>query len=211
MAALAVGVSVIAVRSLMAQTPAPVNRAFHDFNERVSQYVDLHHAVVASLGPEAISPDPPRRLEQKRALAAAVRDARPSTEAGGVFTPEIAELFRARVAAAIRETGFDLAAAFREFEAQFEEDGLISLPDLEINGEFPSFVGTAVWARLLWRLPPLPPEVEYRMFAGDLVLIDVRVGMVVDILRELVPAPETPAPRVGTPCDVHPDLPACWS
>jgi hypothetical protein len=68
-----------------------------------------------------------------------------------------------------------------------------------------------MWPSLLWRLPPLPPEVEYRFLANDLVLIDIRAGLVVDILRAVLPAADPMTPRIFTPCDVHPDLPACWS
>lgn len=35
---------------------------------------------------------------------------------------------------------------------------------------------------ILQALPPLPPELEYRMVGTDLILIDVHAGLIVDIL-----------------------------
>jgi hypothetical protein len=185
--------------------------AVRDFNERVNRYVDLHHAVAASLGPEVIWSDPAKLLEQKQYFAVAMRAARPDAVGGEVFTPEIASFLRSRITAAIRETGFDLAAALREDQAECEDEPSCELPVLEVNDRFPWHAGPVMWPSLLWRLPPLPPEIEYRFFAGDLVLIDVRGGLVVDILRAALPTPDAVTPDVGSPCDVHPDLPACWS
>jgi hypothetical protein len=36
---------------------------------------------------------------------------------------------------------------------------------------------------LLENLPPLPPEIEYRITGADLVLLDAKANMVVDIIR----------------------------
>jgi hypothetical protein len=43
------------------------------------------------------------------------------------------------------------------------------------------------------------------------VLLDVEVNMVVDVLRKAVPALiETPIRLYGG-CEVHPELPGCWT
>lgn len=64
---------------------------------------------------------------------------------------------------------------------------------------------------VLRALPDLPPELEYRFADRDLMLVDVRANVVVDVLRNAVPVPR-PVKDIGPPdaCDVHPDLPACW-
>jgi hypothetical protein len=41
---------------------------------------------------------------------------------------------------------------------------------------------------LLAAFPPLPPELEYRFAHHDLVLWDMHVDLVVDVLRDAVPA-----------------------
>lgn len=55
---------------------------------------------------------------------------------------------------------------------------------MNVNGTFPWAIGTAMVPSILEALPPLPPELQYRMVARDLVLIDVHASLVADILRE---------------------------
>ena len=78
---------------------------------------------------------------------------------------------------------------------------------LDVNAPLPWAPGSETWPELLWQLPPLPEEIEYRVVGPDLVLLDIRAGLVVDILENAVPAVE---PRAASPCTAHPDLPACW-
>ena len=40
---------------------------------------------------------------------------------------------------------------------------------------------------ILWRLPELPPELEYRFVGRDLVLVDMFGSFVIDVLREALP------------------------
>ena len=44
-----------------------------------------------------------------------------------------------------------------------------------------------MWPALLHALPPLPRELEYRIVDADLVLIDLRADLVVDILENAMP------------------------
>ena len=66
-----------------------------------------------------------------------------------------------------------------------------------------------MWPWVLWRLPTLPDEVEYRFIGRTLALVDVRASLIVDLLPDALPWP-SPAPPAGAPCNVHPELPACW-
>jgi hypothetical protein len=47
-----------------------------------------------------------------------------------------------------------------------------------------------MWPALLQALPPLPPELQYRIVDDDLVLIDLRASLVVDILDDVMAADE---------------------
>ena len=53
---------------------------------------------------------------------------------------------------------------------------------LAVNGDFPWAIGTAMVPCVIEALPPLPPELQYRMVGRDLVVIDLHAGLVVDIL-----------------------------
>ena len=58
---------------------------------------------------------------------------------------------------------------------------------------------------------PLPEGLEYRFIGTSLVLVDTRANLVVDLIDNVLPmSEETSTPAVRTPCEVHPDLPACW-
>jgi hypothetical protein len=45
-------------------------------------------------------------------------------------------------------------------------------------------LGAWMWPALLQVLPPLPPDLQYRIVDDDLVLIDLRASLVVDILED---------------------------
>jgi len=42
--------------------------------------------------------------------------------------------------------------------------------------------------QLLARLPPLPPELQYRILGNSVLLIDERAQTVVDVLPDVLPA-----------------------
>jgi hypothetical protein len=46
---------------------------------------------------------------------------------------------------------------------------------------------TTVPPTILLALPKLPNEVEYRIVGRDLLLLDVRANLVVDLIREAMP------------------------
>ena len=85
-----------------------------------------------------------------------------------------------------------------------------------------------MWTAALLALPELPSELEYRIVGRDLVLLDPELNLTLDVLDAAFPADwvedgdlgvedsETCAPAdtpiiEGNPCDVHSELPMCWS
>jgi hypothetical protein len=174
------------------------------FTNRVYDYVETHRRVAAGIE-QQLCADPEELGRQADALAAAIRDARPRAKEGDIFTLAASEMFRARIAAMVRRSNFDVAA----FLARHGGEG----DDLE-----PQVFGPLLWPThvalipIVRVLPELPPELEYRFAGRHLVLFDVGANMVVDVLRDALPgrvsAPFPTAPR--TSCDTHPELGACW-
>jgi hypothetical protein len=171
------------------------------FTTRVQDYVEIHRRAAAGIE-QPMCAEPEELARQAHALAAAIREARPRAREGDIFTFAASEMFRARIAAIVRRTNFDVAA----FLARHGGEG----EDLELQ----------VFDTLLWpahvaltsitrQLPELPPELEYRFAGRHLVLMDVGANLVVDVLRDALPLTE-PVAAPGTPCDVHPELEACW-
>jgi hypothetical protein len=183
------------------------------FAERVAWYVDLHHAAVHRTGVDAPGIDPMTALRREWALAATLRDA--LKKPGQVFTPEVAAFFRTRLADAARETGYEavIPADVPAIEYADEEGDTPPVARLEVGGVCPYATVAEAPRTLLWRLPPLPMELEYRIVGTAFALVDARTGVIVDILEGALPAQgaRTPLGATPRPCDVHPDLPACWS
>jgi hypothetical protein len=179
-----------------------------EFNQRVADYVETHRRVAAGFENPSMCSDPEEMSRQAAALAAAIRLAQPLTE-GSIFTPPVARAFRNLMAIEARRGDFDMAPA-----AIYRDEAAI---ELEVASGIPWHAGRALSPALAAKLPTLPEELEYRIIARHLVLVDVGANLVVDILRDAVPAGghALPAPslesiRMTSSCYVHPELPSCW-
>ena len=174
-----------------------------ELNDRVNQYVELHRTIAAAFGAEETCGDPEQLQSNVDDFADAIREARPGARLGDIFTPHVAWYLKAYIGAVVERTGVPVAAVVEEMEEETISE--VVLPD--VNGSFPWGLGNAIWPSILRELPPLPEELEYRFVGRDLVLLDMRANLVVDILEEALPL-ERATPR--HPCDVHPELPECW-
>jgi hypothetical protein len=174
------------------------------FTARVQDYVEIHRRAAAGIE-QPMCAEPEELARQADALATAIREARPRAREGDIFTFAASEMFRARIAAIVRRTNFDVAA----FLARHGGEG----EDLE-----PQVFGTLLWPAhvaltpITTQLPELPPELEYRFAGRHLVLMDVGANMVVDVLRDALPLPPDAPVWVApdSPCAAHPELDTCW-
>jgi hypothetical protein len=99
-----------------------------------------------------------------------------------IFTPDAAEAF---VDAIAREFRGSMA---RNARATIQHGAPIRNVHLAVNQLYPKTLPyTSVPPTLLLKLPQLPGEVEYRIVDHDLVLLDVKANLVVDILRGALP------------------------
>jgi len=147
------------------------------FYERVESYAALHRRL-APPPPVAGSTDPISRLLTSQYLASAIRGARRFADQGEIFTPDVARIFRARLADSIGE-----------------RDGQMFLFELN-EGELPLHVHPTVnepyTMTRLYRvpadvrlgLPGLPRELDYRIAGRDLLLWDIYAGIVVDFVPD---------------------------
>jgi hypothetical protein len=58
----------------------------------------------------------------------------------------------------------------------------------------PPGIGRPVWPAVFNVLPGLPAELEYRFVGRNLVLLDAEANLVVDVVREALPAPRVAPP-----------------
>ena len=63
----------------------------------------------------------------------------------------------------------------------------LTAPPITVNKPLPWGAGRSTFTWLLAALPALPEDLEYRLVGRNLVLIDLRANIVVDVLRGAVP------------------------
>jgi len=153
-----------------------------DFNRRVADYVKLHktaqseiHRLKPTNSPEAIE-----RYEHH--LAHRIREARPAAVEGNIFTPAIAQEFRRLIGVTMQGPE---AARIRE---SLQHAAPVHLRTIRVNRAYPDGLPLqSTPPSLLLNLPPLPPEVEYRLVGHTLVLRDADANLVVDFIANAIP------------------------
>ena len=168
-----------------AQPPEKVNwdsPISKDFNRRVADYVKLRktaqkevHRLKPTRSPEAIE-------QYERHLAHRIHEARHGSVQGNIFTPEITEEFRRLIGITMQGPE---AARIRE---SLQRAAPVRSRAIRVNSAYPAGLPLqSTPPSLLLKLPPLPPEVEYRVVGHDLVLRDVDANLVVDLIANAIP------------------------
>lgn len=157
--------------------------SFKEFTGRVQEYVKLHKTVESSLPSLKSKEELPEMIAaHQQALARKIREARPHAKPGGIFTRAIREAFRHAVRSVFQGPE---AAQARATIKQGEPHNEIHL---RVNEVYPDAVSyTTVPPSLLLKLPKLPDEVAYRIVGHDLVLLDVKADMVIDLIPRIIP------------------------
>jgi hypothetical protein len=147
------------------------------FESRVSEYVTLHRLLEGPLPPLQVTHDMDAVRTAMEALAKHIRTARPGAKQGDLFTPDVARVFRTRLATCL--TPEDIQALLTEGEPGER----IVAPPLTVNMVWPEEVPfNFVPPPLIAALPPLPPELQYRIIGRALVLWDHHANLIVDYL-----------------------------
>jgi hypothetical protein len=155
-----------------------------EFVDGVRTYVSLHRALEQTTPAQSIFTDPVAERSAVDALAHAIRAARPNAREGDIFSPRIREDFRRRINRALRAAGLEPRTLVDEMIEDTEEGAF----PVEVNGPFPWLAGNVMLPCVLSALPTLPTELEYRFVGTDLVLVDIHPNLVVDVLRDVLPA-----------------------
>lgn len=153
--------------------------ALADFARRVEAYAELHRCIE---GPEPairVSADAAGILYAIESLGNRIRRARGTARPGDVFTPAIGGMIRRMIRDASE-------GRFAELLAIVQEDAPV-IPAATVNGRWPSDFFPTMPVQVLWALPPLPDELEYRFIGRDLVLRDRYADVIVDVLPDAIP------------------------
>jgi hypothetical protein len=158
----------------------PVNAdaaVVEDFQHRVAAYLKLRNGIESDLGRLKPTNSPDKIAHHGGELRRAIRHAREGARPGDIFTPGIAAEIRRLTAMAIRaRDGTQIKQSLRHAEP-------VQL-HLKINDTYPERMPLqSTPPSLLENLPVLPPEIEYRIAGRDLVLLDAKANLIVDIIR----------------------------
>ena len=162
-----------------------------EFKARVAAYMDLRARAAGDVTPLESRVDPAEIRSAEAELASRIRDARPGARHGDILTPAIRTYFRELLAPELAgEHGDDVRARLQD---DAPAPGAVAL---EVGALYPSgtpFPTTPI--AILQALPPLPRGLEYRIVGRDLVLLDQPANVIVDYMRNALPA--RPAPSGG--------------
>ena len=178
---------VVATTAAVAQkAPAkavnPAGAATKAFLDRIAEYVEFHNNVEKTVPPLTETSDPAKIAAREKALGEALIKARPNARPGDFLIKEY-QPFLARV---IRQDFSKRSVADRKALIQELPKGV----KIGVNQIYPTTLPLATFPpRLLKALPELPPELEYRIVGQDLVLLDVKGNVIVDIMPGVFPIP----------------------
>lgn len=171
--------SIAAAAIGFAQTTAPPPAPIAAFIAATRDYATMHRRIERQLPPIEVNSSAETIGRLVDAMANAMRAARSDARQGDIFTPEVAPLLRNAISDGLIAYGFT-ADDVRNAE---QGDGIDpSTVTLRVNGNFPWVVGSAMFPCVIAALPPLPPELQYRIVGNTLVLIDLHASTIVDLL-----------------------------
>lgn len=156
---------------------------FKEFTGRVEEYLKLHKRVEKELPALKTKEELPEMIAaHQQALARKIREARPNARPGDIFTRAAREAFRHAIRSVFKDPQ---AAAARATLRQRDTGKGVRL---QVNGIYPDAIAETTFPpTLLQKLPLLPDELAYRIAGRDLVLVDRKANLVVDLLHEVLP------------------------
>jgi hypothetical protein len=156
---------------------------FKEFTSRVGEYIELSKEVEKQLPAMKPKEELPEMIAaHQQARARKLREARPHARRGAIFTRASREAFRHVIRSVFEDPQ---AAAAR---AALQQKDVSKKLHLKVNGVYPDAVAETTFPpTLLQKLPTLPDELAYRIVGRDLILVDTKANLVVDMLDEALP------------------------
>jgi hypothetical protein len=163
--------------------------AVQDFSAKLESYSQLREQVEKQLKPLPDQASAAVITARRNELSTGVQSARRGAREGDVFTPPVRTHFARIIATEMRGAdGKAVREAAKQGNPKFENDGTSGPVKIAVNAKYPESAPASVMPpTLLLRLPKLPDEMRYRFVGPDLVLVDDRTGLVVDVFRRAAP------------------------
>ena len=155
------------------------------FQIQVNDYLALRWRAVRDLPPLPSEAKLPELIPAIKLQVPAIRRARDGVRGGEIFTSDVALLIRQNLSATIDEHTLDVAQLLKD--AACDAPAFLGRP--RPDDRLPWLRSARMPELLLTALPPLPHELQYRFLYRDLVLLDIDLGLVVDVLADALPKP----------------------
>jgi len=157
--------------------------ALKRFTVRVNEYVKLRNTIDKQLPAMKNKEELPEMITaHQQALARKIREARPNAKTGDIFTRDVRETFRHTIHSVFQDPQ---TSAVR---ATLQQQKTVKEVSLQVNGIYPDAVAETTFpSAFLQKLPTLPDELAYRIMRRDLVLVDSKANLVVDLFHEALP------------------------
>jgi len=157
--------------------------AVKEFTVHVNEYLKLRKTIEKRLPAMKSKEELPEMIAaHQQALARKIREARPNAKPGDIFTHAASEAFKHLIREAYQDPERNTKSAVAQQRLTVKE-----FP-LHVNGIYPDAVAeTTIPTTLLQKLPTLSDELAYRIVGRDLVLVDRKANLVVDLLHEALP------------------------
>jgi hypothetical protein len=154
---------------------------FKRFSAKVQRYVELHRRIEKTVPKLKNTSSPQSIAAHQQELAQKIQQARTNAREGEIFQPA-AQAFRHAI-----EREFQGSEA-KNARATIQQGEPIKNVRLGVNQVYPKDLPyTSVPPTLLLKLPKLPDGLAYRIVDHDLVLLDVKANLVVDLIPEPLP------------------------
>jgi hypothetical protein len=167
--------TVLMTATASAQSNEPAIQAVTAFENATHDYALMHRRLERQIGSIQFGTPVAEINRIIGELAVAIRAERAGARQGEFFAPAVTHVLRARINDALLEhqyTADDVRAAGVDYDRV----------RLRVNDTFPWLLAAAMFPCVIEALPPLPPELQYRIVGDDLLLVDVHASLVVDIL-----------------------------
>jgi hypothetical protein len=164
--------------------------ALKGFHERLDQYVKLRKQATDKVPPLKKKAAPEEIEQHELALAQAIQKARLEAKAGDILTADVKPVFSRILRGSLTGPGsVKRRDSVKEGNPKNEKAAGEVEPVIKVNAPYPKNAPlSTVPPSLLAALPKLPKDVEYRFVGRTLILRDRESSLIVDFLKEAIPA-----------------------
>lgn len=153
-----------------------------DFDKQVKEYLKLHKKAETGVPPMKPTDSPEAITERRHMLASRIQTARQQAKQGDLFSPQVSQLYKRLIAMAYQASGP------AKVGASLRHDEPVRDVKLQVNAVYPERTPLQTTPpSILTNLPPLPPELDYRIVGHDLVLRDTGANIIVDFIPAAIP------------------------